>query len=275
MINKIKSLIAIVLSLVMCCSFSTNLYASEFSPGNEKGCDYKASFQVDKETLDSMVQIYNIPTEVAEYISGIFVENKNAEITVYSPDSVISTFGSSGSWSSTRTYGGYTLKDWNVHVTNSFNYTPVRTGSTSASFASTLAVYVAGSLADQVIPFGSAGITLIQFISGSGTTVYAKSGDKAEAAPTYTSDAKFTYVNIGGDYQLGARTYKAKLEYILWRYYSDSSHKNYQKTYNYNKTYTTSSYNNPDSKAISGVGIGGYLEGPISIKIGDKDFVLD
>ena len=124
------------------------------------------------------------------------------------------------------------------------------------------------------MPFGSAGITLAQFILGNSSTVVAKSGDKASAAPRYTSDTKFTYVKVGVDYLLGARTHKALLQDITWYYYSDSLHNTYQGKYIYNKTFKTPSYNSPDAKAITGTGIGGILESEIKVCLGSEDFVL-
>lgn len=58
------------------------------------------------------------------------------------------------------------------------------------------------------------GAVLVHIIFGNSTTIYTGSGDKASAAVKFTSDTKFTYVNVGGNYQLGARTSKAKLESI-------------------------------------------------------------
>lgn len=80
---------------------------------------------------------------------------------------------------------------------------------------------------------------------------------------------------IGGEYLLGARSYKSVLQTIAWYYYCDATHTQTSKIASYNKTFKTKSFNNPDSKAIVWVSSGGYLEEPIRIRIGAKDFVLD
>lgn len=268
-----KGLTMTIVGALFCLNSDIMVKASNdnFLPLSECG-DY---IEIDKENFDNQVVLYSIPKEVEEYISDVLEENNEAEIIVYSPDNIVETYASSGSWGSTRQYKGYTLKDWNVHVTNAFDMTNIRTGSAAGSFAESFIVYGAGVALDTVIPFGSAGITLVQFIHGSGTSVYAGSGDKANVAPKYTSDTKFTYVNIGGEYLLGARTHKATLESISWYLYSSSNHTTSSKEYTYNKTYKTPNFDNPDSIAVSGVGIGGNLEEYISFTIGSYTFVLN
>lgn len=271
---KIKRIVLVCLSLGMCCNSLTFVRAFDNKSDMQPNKESIDSFQVENDTLAEMKDLYDIPEEVSEYISDVLNTNKNAKIIVDSPESKATPFASSGSWSSTRTYKGYTLKDWKVHVTNSFNMTNIKNGSTSAKFANELLIYGGGSLLDKFVPFGSAGISLIQFITGNSSITYASSGDKASAAPKYTSDTKFTYVKVGTDYLLGARTHSAKLEDITWFYYSDSKHTTINKKKVYNKTSRTSLYNSPDSKAITSTGIGGYLQNPIDIRIGDRTFVL-
>lgn len=271
----IKKVILFCLSIVIIYTTAMITYAAEDDTSNIQNTNYSTIFEVEKDSLEIATKEYDIPEEVSKYIADIFNENEDAKVTVYSPESEISMFGSSGSWSNTRTYKGYTLKDWNVHVTNAFNMVDVNAGSLAAKFANEILVYCAGNLLDRFVPFGSAGITLVQFIIGNSSSVTAKSGDKASAAPRYTSDTKFTYVKVGVDYLLGARTHKALLQDIRWYYYSDSLHKTRDKVYTYNKTFKTPSYNSPDAKAISGTGIGGILESAVKIRIGSKDFVLE
>lgn len=273
--RKAKKVIAFCLSTIMLYTTVTIAYAADDNASDIQNTNYSMVFEVEKDSLDNVAEEYNIPKEVSKYIADVFSENKEAKVTVYSPESKISMFGSSGSWSNTRTYKGYTLKDWNVHVTNSFGMVDIKTGSLSAKFANELLIYGAGNLLDRIVPFGSAGITLAQFILGNSSSVTAKSGDKASAAPRYTSDTKFTYVKVGVDYLLGARTHKALLQDITWHYYSDSLHKPFYGLYTYNRTFKTPSYNSPDAKAITGTGIGGILESAIKVRIGSKDFVLE
>lgn len=136
-------------------------------------------------------------------------------------------------------------------------------------------VYGGGALLDSFIPFGSAGISILQFLQKTEWAVYAAPGDKAQASPKYTSDTKFTYVQSGGQELLGLRSHKAKLETVTWYYYCDKLHIDDKGTVTYNKTWTTSSYNNPDPTAITGYGIGGIIEESVKVKIGDKDFILE
>lgn len=272
MLNS-KKIIATVLSVIMCFSLTIVSHAEENI--EVKSEIYATSFQVDENTLESKARNYDMPIEVKEYIKEILIADENAEITVYSPDTSIVTRGSSSSWSSTRIYKGYTLKDWIVHNSTSTGMKDIKAGSNAYSFANSLASYCGGVLLDSFIPFSSSGLTLAQFILGTNTTIYATGGDKASASVMFTSDTKFTYVNLGGTYELGARTSKAKLETIDWYFYYDKTHTRSYKPYTYNKTYSSSSYNNPDAKAITGTGIGGILENPISLKIGDYTFVLE
>lgn len=236
--------------------------------------------EVNQENLSDMAEERSdMPKEVLEYIEQTLEENENAEVTVSTTGGAaapgISTFSSSGSWSSVRKYKGYSLKDWTVTVRNAFNMTDFKTGSTAGKFAKQLTLHIAGKVANKFIPFASDGMTLIQFISDNPSAVRAGSGDKASAAPKYTSYAKFTYVKSGNDYVLGARTHKAKLESIHWYYYNDKKHKTYSKTKSSNKTSQTSAFSSPDSKAVLYYGSGGYLQNPIDVTINGKEFVLD
>lgn len=242
---------------------------------NEERDAYPIVFQVSENSLEQKVEEYDIPKEVKEYIETVFEKNENASIEVYAPGEIANTRGSSGSWSSTRVYKGYTLRDWNVHVTNAFGMTRIRTGTTAASFADAVLGYAGGVVLDRIIPFGSATVTLVQFMYGNSSSVSAMSGDKMDASPKFTADTKFTYVTIGGEELLGARTHKAKLETVTWYYYSQELHKDLTKEYTYNRTMKTTNYDSPDAKAIVSTGIGGYLEGPIKYKIGNVTFNLE
>ena len=226
--------------------------------------------------LDSLnTKLYDIPKEVAEYIADVFAENENAEVTVFAPAEKMNTRASYGSWSEPRTYKGYTLKDWIVEVENAFGMTDIASGSKAYSFAETICAYMGNALLDSFIPFGSATTTLYEFICANNTTVAASGGDKAYAAPMYTSYTKFTYVSIDGNQILGARTQKAKLETIMWYYYFDTIHEQKSAKQSYNRWIYTSAYSKPDEKAITWATSGGYIENTIAVRIGDKDFVLE
>ncbi len=231
-------------------------------------------FVVNNENLKEYETKYDIPREVMDYVEETLDVNPKAKISIYAPETTV-TRGSSGSWSAVRTYNGFTLKDWNVEVSNAFDMTSVKTGSSSSKFADTLLLYGGGVLLDKIIPFGSAGLTIVDFVSTGGDVLYAASGDKVQVAPKYVSKTKFTYVKNGSDFVLGARTHMATLQQISWYLYSDYNHKQYVGIKGYNKTVKTPSYNNPDSKAITGSGSGGYIESEVYISINGKKFVLN
>lgn len=267
---KIKKYIILVISMIFCSFMTFTGNAAEDSLRNIQNVK---RIDVEEKSLKSKIKEHDIPAEVAEYVENVFEDDKNADVVIYAPLSEISTFSGTGAWGSTRTYQGHILQDWNVTVTNAFEMTSIKSGSMAYAFADSMSAYVGGVLLDRVIPFGSAGVTLAQFIYGNGTTVYASDGDKASAAPKYTSVTRFTYVD--GKEQLGARTQQVNLESIMWYYYNDKNHLQEQGKKEYNKLISTPSYKNPDPKAISGVASGGYIESPITFRIGDKDFVLE
>lgn len=260
-------------SLLLCFSITFPSVASE----NEvSGYSRNISgIQMESENYDETVQQYDIPKEVAEYIADVFAENENAEVTVFAPAEKMNTRASYGSWSEPRTYKGYTLKDWIVEVENAFGMTDIASGSKAYSFAETICAYMGNALLDSFIPFGSATTTLYEFICANNTTVADSGGDKAYAAPMYTSYTKFTYVSIDGNQILGARTQKAKLETIMWYYYFDTIHEQKSAKQSYNRWIYTSAYSKPDEKAITWATSGGYIENTIAVRIGDKDFVLE
>lgn len=240
----------------------------------------ETEIEVTQENLSDVAESSDMPKEVLEYIEQTLEENENAEVTVSEPGAAsmpgISTFSTSGSWSGVRKYKGYSLKDWNVTVKNAFQMKSIKTGSQAGKFAKMLALNAAGKAAKKFIPFASDAMTLIEFLSSNPSAYYASAGDKASAAPKYTSYAKFTYVKSGKDYVLGARTYKAKLHGIHWYYYNDKKFEQLDDTIYYtNKTNQTSAYSSPDSKAVLYYGSGGYLQDPVNVTINGKKFILD
>lgn len=267
-------MMAICLLFALCLNSATVLKAAE-----EQEESYAASFEVTEETLQSEADNYSMPKEVKEYIESIFKKNKDAQVTVYGSevanDDQMTTRSSSGKWGKIRNYNGYSIKDWKVHTTNAFGHTDILVGKNAGKFAKELLIYGVSAGVDSLIPFGSLGITLMQFAAENTNTKYAGSGDKASAAPKFTSDTKFTYVKVGGDYVLGARTHRAKLEEINWYYYCNKQHQTYPRTMKYGKVFRSPSFKKPDEKAVIWAGSGGYLENPITLKIGNVDFVLD
>ena len=239
---------------------------------------YKSQYSQICITESDSIQKYNeydIPEEVQTYINEILSSKPNAEVIIDLPGNSNLLMTSSGFWNPVRTYNGHLVKDWVVHITNCFSMTNIRNGVTAKNFASMILVNSSGILLDRIVPFGSAGITIAQYIFGNGT-VTAGSGDKVNAAPQYESYSKFTYVNIGGTYQLGAETHMAKLKSVSWFYYNAASDSPSTKIYTYNSTfYKTTHYDNPDAIALSGVGMGGYIEPSIYITLGTTQFTLE
>ena len=183
-------------------------------------------------------------------------------------------------WSSYRTYNGFQMRDYVIKTTNSYSLVdilPRDAGTYLGDFAEDILVYGGTTLLDSLIPFFSDGMTLIELIFGvsSSNTVTATSGDKAQAAPTYTTYEYQTYVTYGGSEILGATTYRSILEKIEWRLYSDDLHDSDYKFVNYNKTLYSENYNNRDASAYNSlytmIPNGDY---PITIKIGSKNFLL-
>ena len=242
--------------------------------------DYATTFNINsKSALESKSEEYNMPTEVEEYVNDIFTKNKNAKVTIYSPNnstltaSGISTYKDEGHWEGERKYNGYILNDWIVQVSNAFDMLKVNA---TGKFKKALAVYADSLLVDKFVPFGSAGISLADFCYGNGTLQYAGSGDKVNCAPKYTSRTKFTYIKSDNSWLLGARTHWVKLQGISWYCYIKKLHKDTVKTSKYvNKEYFSPSYKKPDKVAVASTGIGGHLEDPYRWTIKNVTFTFE
>lgn len=240
---------------------------------------YADSFRIEDEAdLGAKSEEYDMPSEVREFVEDTFAKNENAKVTVYSPDDSasatggIAAFADTGKWGKQRTYKGYTLKDWKVHMENNFGHTNLNA---TGKLKKAIFVYFASELADKIMPFGSAGLALADYCFGNGNIQYAGSGDKASCDPSFTADTKFTYVKSGGSWLLGARTHKAKLLDIDWYYYCKKTGKRSYKRHVYNKVLRSPNFKNPDAVAITGTGIGGVLDGSIKIKVKNVTFALE
>ncbi|MCI6496533.1 MAG: hypothetical protein MSA01_05720 [Anaeromassilibacillus sp.] len=236
------------------------------------------------ENLNSVLSDDLIPLGVRNRIEELnSTIGDNGTITLYMPiykNSPNARVTENIGWSSYRTYNGFQMRDYVIKTTNSYSLVdilPRDSGTYLGDFAVDILVYGGTTLLDSLIPFFSDGMTLIELIFGVGSsnTVTATSGDKAQAAPTYTTYEYQTYVTYGGSEILGATTYRSILEKIEWRLYSDDLHDSYYKFVNYNKTLYSENYNNRDASAYNSlytmIPNGDY---PITIKIGSKNFLL-
>ena len=236
------------------------------------------------ENLNSVLSDDLIPLGVRNRIEELnSTIGDNGTITLYMPiykNSPNARGTENIGWSSYRTYNGFQMRDYVIKTTNSYSLVdilPRDAGTYLGDFAEDILVYEGTTLLDSLIPFFSDGMTLIELIFGvsSSNTVTATSGDKAQAAPTYTTYEYQTYVTYGGSEILGATTYRSILEKIEWRLYSDDLHDSDYKFVNYNKTLYSENYNNRDASAYNSlytmIPNGDY---PITIKIGSKNFLL-
>ena len=218
--------------------------------------------------------VEEIPKEVRDRVNELQEFYPNAEIEIISPeDETLSTYSTSSSWGTSRKYKGYTIKDWNVKIDNSFDMTRIANDANATDFCGNMLVYAGQTLLDTIIPFSSAGMTAIQYFTGTSNVVTAKDGYKLNAAPSYITYEKFTYVFIGDQYYLGAKSYKTNLVSVSWYLAKDSNAKTGVKSIN--RTYNSANYNSPDAKAVVYYGSGGYIDPENKINIGGKIFVLD
>lgn len=242
---------------------------------------------ITSENVDQITMSDSIPIEVKERVSQLIESaTEDTEITLIIP--VKGTSGAMPSstidvgWSYPRQYGGYVVKDYVIMIRNAFDMVDILTSTASApqlaaNFAEDITVYAGSAYIDSIIPFGSAAIMLLDFVFGSESdTVTASAGDKASAAPMYTTYDTFTYVETSDGDVLGARTYASALESITWYFYSESKHKQESKIKSYTSEgmkYSTN-YNNRDQVAVQWHTSSGYIDQCISIKIGTKTFNL-
>lgn len=227
------------------------------------------------DVIESQIQeMGETPKEVMDRVEELHELYPNAEIEVIPPeDEEISTYATSSSWGTSRKYNGYTLKDWNVKVDNSFDMTRIANDANATDFCGNMLVYVGEALLDSMYPFSSAGMTAIQYFAGTSNVVTAKEGYKLNAAPSYITYEKFTYVFIGDQYYLGTKSYKTNLVSVSWYLAKDSNAKTGVRKIN--RTYNSANYSSPDAKAVVYYGSGGYVDPENKMNIGGKIFVLD
>lgn len=262
--KKMKQIIVAMMLITL----NVNLpFVSNAESGSETGMRVSVS---NYETLENASENYYIPKEVLEYVQTAMEENENSTVNIYIPET--NARGYNSYWANTRTYKGYRLRDWIVEIENSTGFVNVRKGKTSHLFAEEIVVKCSEGIIDKFAPFTT---SLLSIVNALNVVKYPQAGDKTQADIEYTAKTKFTYVTIGGEELLGARTQSSTLETIEWYYYYFQTDGKYKNIVTYNKTFNTPSYSNPDQKAISGTGIGGWLEGEITYKVGDYSFALE
>lgn len=181
------------------------------------------------------------------------------------------------SWENGHPYKGYYVKDWVVVSTNGHDMTHLggsAAGKNAKSFGESH-FYIDGVLVDKIAAFGSAGVTLCQYVLGlENNTVSASSGDKASAAPSFTCHEYFTYVETPNGDMLGCRTAKSYLNRISWYAYCANSHLCNTKTKSYNKLIKSNNFDNRYDLAVQHFAIYGFADQEIYLKIANKYFIL-
>lgn len=287
--KKTKKVISVILMIAFAFMLvSNNVSAVENNETEdtigETNLESLENIVITDENFNSVISDDLIPLGVRNRIEELYSSmGNNGTITLYMPIYKnapnmrnIETIG----WSSYRTYNGFQMRDYIIKRTNAYDLTsimPTETSVLAGQFAESIGIYIGGVLVDSIIPFGSAGLTIFQYIFGASTanTITATSGDKAQAAPLYTTYEYQTYVTYGGTEILGATTYKSTLEKIAWYAYSDDLHDFDQKETIHNKTLYSENFNNRDESAYNSL----YTMIPngdslIKVHIGSKDFAL-
>lgn len=282
-----KKIISFILSimLVVCVISPLSVYAAESESADENDIEtIEGMIRITSENIKDATEQYRIPKEVVQYIEAKLHDTSTNELYVASPGTVAHT-GSIIRQTAPSTgcvdlgiHNGYRLKDWIVTTKNAFNQEQL--GGSAArenalSFAESLLFYAAGAVLDRIIPFGSAGVTLAQFTWGiESNTITANSGDKASAAPKYTSFEYFTYVETPEGDMLGCRSSKAVLETIAWYCYSYEKHEQKNAIMKYYKTVFSPNYTNRKDLAVRNFAVGGFIDVPVILTIADKNFQL-
>ena len=268
--KKTKKVISVILMIAFAFMLvSNNVSAVENNETEatigETNLESLENVVITDENLNSVISDDLIPLGVRNRIEELYSSmGNNGTITLYMPiykNAPVTRNTVPIGWSSYRTYNGYQMRDYIIKTTNSYSLVDILPRNS--------ATYL-GDFAEEIL-------VLIELIFGvsSSNTVTATSGDKAQAAPTYTTYEYQTYVTYGGSEILGATTYRSILEKIEWRLYSDYLHDSDYKFVNYNKTLYSENYNNRDASAYNSlytmIPNGDY---PITIKIGSKNFLL-
>ena len=250
-VRRCISLITVfgILLMLMLQAAATN-DAVESTPQRFDPAVYEVQLRVTTENCESVISKYDVPDEVADRIRELCQEYGVTELLVPG-DAAPVTYSTSTSWSPVRNYKGYKLKDWVVTVNNCF----------------------AGVVIDRFVPFGSSGITLIQYACGSNSSYYAGTGDKAQAAPQFLTYETFTYRVTDQGNVLGARTYYSYLKTISWFYYNSKTDTPKTRIQTYNISFQSPHYSNVNEAAISSA-TSAVLDEPINLKIGQAWFVL-
>lgn len=282
-----KKIISFILSimLVVCIISPPSVYATEFELAD--GNDIETSggmICITSENIKDATEQYHIPKEVVQYLEAKLRNTSTNELYVASPDAVART-GSIIRQTAPSTgcvdlgiHNGYRLKEWIVTTKNGFNQEQLggsAAGRNALSFAKTLLFYALGAFLGEVTPFGSAGVTLVEYTWGlESDTITPTSGDKASAAPKYTAFEYFTYVETPEGDMLGCRSSMSVLETITWYCYSYQKHDQKFNTMTYYKTICSPNHINRKDLAVQNFAGGGFLDVPVTLVIANKHFLL-
>ncbi|SKA04561.1 hypothetical protein [Anaerorhabdus furcosa] len=227
---------------------------------------------VDKNNIDEIAEEYDIPLEVQQSIIDMYEKNPSSIVTISNIDNRGSR-AASGAWGPIRSYGKYQMRDWIVSGTASTGSKRVKSGINTSKFADKIGFVVAGYYLDAMYPFATIVLSVLDAFNV-GNQYTADGSDKLDVSIKITTKEKFTYVVLGNQKMLGAKSYYTVLNEGAWTFYSESKAKHYQKIVTYNKVYTTSTYAFPDGRASTSFGSGGYIDEPPTVKMGEAIFYL-
>ena len=282
-----KKIISFILSimLVVCIISPPSVYAAEFELADENDIETSGGMiRITSENIKDATEQYHIPKEVVQYLEAKLRNTSTNELYVASPDavartgSIIRQTAPSTGYVDLGMHNGYRLKEWIVTTKNGFNQEQLggsAAGRNALSFAETLLFYALGAYLGEVTPFGSAGVTLLEYTWGLETdTVTPTSEDKASAAPKYTTFDYFTYVETPEGDMLGCRSSMSVLETITWYCYSHEKHDQKIKIMTYYKTICSPNNINRKDMAVQNFAGGGFVDVPVTLVIANKHFLL-
>lgn len=265
-----KKVLKLILALLVTIQFTVPCKAAN-DDSNHETLTTVRKIACDSEEFIAMKSEGHIPNEVLKYIEKAMLRNPDAEVSLIVDNS--GNTRDNPTYTNYRTYGNHELADWVVHVQTAHNMQNVISGSSSGGFASTMLFSAAVNSISYVIPFYSYAVTAAQFILGN-SSYTAGTGDKLNAAPSYSTYCKFTFVKWNGNWSLGVQSYNATLRTIAWYLYLQSTGTQYTGVGNYYLTRLSNYYSNPDYMAVQYYQTGGLIEQRPVLSIGTASFYL-
>lgn len=269
---KCKRFLSLALSLILVLNvaFVTPISAAEYEDTLALDSKFNTVL-VTRANIDAVVVRYNVPAEVAASLKQKLQNNPDIDGVYlgvpYNSEDLVSPKAVINYWGATTVYKGLTMKDWVVGDSMAFTAQTLNMdylGINALSFAGTIAAYAAGVYLDKVYAFGSAAVTICQFLFGlESNTVSATGSDWVAAAPAFTYRETYTYVETPDGDVLGCKSCWSRLDYVQWTCYSYSLHKTGAETRTYNEVFYSNSYLNRYAVAYQYYPIGANIDTPI------------